>query len=285
MDDLIKLFVNDHGNFSRIVKFNVLVIFIFSLIVFTKSFGSLNSGVAVVILASFALIVCNLYLKMNYSESILQDKNKITYFKLQSLQEKVYNHVLSKIQRASIAGRGVPMKDQENLLKKNKLDALYIDSNLVIFFYSIIKLYDYNEDEFYMLLKGTNNILKIRKDIENFYNVEKQYTENINEMFEIAFQLKSNCLNNLQNIIYSVPKASIMYNYIDDSIVRYNSLINKNLDAIDGYIKRSIVENGVNNRTKFIYYKNTKAYDRLSNQNIIPNKSRNVRSELHQLYP
>lgn len=285
MDELIHLFVSDQGNYNKTIKFNVLILFILCLVIVTKCFGGVQNGAAIVLVVVFAFTVCDLYLKINNNKNVLGDSNKIIYLKLQSLQEKVYGHVQDKIQKANISGKGLPAKDKAILLSKNKLDSLYIDSNLIIFFYSIIKLSDYNEDEFYMLLKGTNNILKIRKEIETFYNSEKRYTENIYEMFDVAIQLKSNCMNNLQNIIYKVPKTNVMYDYVNDCIQRYSVLINRNMDVLDKYNKNAIMLNGVNNRTKFTDYKSTKPYDRMSNQNIIPDKKINVRNELQQLYP
>jgi hypothetical protein len=85
------------------------------------------------------------------------------------------------------------------------------------------------------LLKGTNNILKLRKEIEDFYGFEKKYPENIHEMLQIAMQLKINCMNNIQNFIYSVPKTKKMYTYIDNIIQTYNILITKNIKIIHKY--------------------------------------------------
>jgi len=297
---IINLF-SDSSKYQTTLKFHTITLFILILAIFSKVWGSSTQGIFVILAVVFALFLVNTYIHVTNDE--LGDFNKTTFIKLQTLQSKVDDHIAKKIKLAIL-----PESDILMISEKNKLDCLYIDSSMIYFLYSILPLYEYNQDEFYMLLKGTNNILKIRKQIEDYYTAnslrtqnlakaklpsfreipvvpqEPLYMENIHEMFEIAIELKVNCLNNIQNIIYGVPKISKMYAYIDDIIERYSGLISKNLAIINEYHLRAIKETGINSRTKFVYYKGTKSYDRMSNQNIIPTKNLGARSELHQLY-
>ena len=305
MDNLVNLFTNEHGEYQNNFKIQVILLFIFVLIIFSKIWGANNTGIFVILAISFALYISNIYVKINnIQNNDLDDDNKQTLIKLNALQSKVYTHIRNQIIQATDNGLKLSKNDQIVLLNKNKLQSLYLDSTLINFFYSILQLYDYNPDEFYLLLKGTNNILKLQNEIENYYlinkdniqeytqkivsfrtdpipNIEPKFLENLSEMFENAIQLKTECINSLHNIIYSVPKTNKMYTYIDNVIQRYTILINRHLDIFQKYNTDAIKFTGVTNRTKFINYKHTKGYDRLVNHSITPTKEPN---NLIQLY-
>ena len=277
------------------------------LVIFSKIWGANNTGIFVILAISFSLYISNIYVKVNtIQNNDLDDDNKQTFIKLNTLQSKVYNYIRNQIIQSTSNGLKLPKNDQIVLLNKNKLEYLYIDSTLINFLYSILPLYDYNPDNFYLLLKGTNNILKLQKEIEDYYlsnkdnkqetlfiqklpsfrtdpipKIEPKFLENLSEMFEIAIQLKTECINNLHNIIYTVPKTNKMYTYIDNVIQRYTILINRHLDVFQKYNNDSIKFTGITNRTKFINYKHTKGFDRLLNHSIIPSKEH---GNLIQLY-
>ena len=224
------------------------------------------------------------------------------------MQAKVVNHIEYKIKLSSISGQQLPREDHQKLLERNRLDSMYIDSTMINFLHSLLPLYDYNPDEFYMLIKGTNNILKIRKEIEDFYKANSEmtpdpqpakrpsfkdskpihldtlYTQNLSDMFRIAVDLKSNCVNNLHNMIYKVPKTNKFYRYIDNVIDRYIILINRNLKVISEYQLKDIQDSGINVNTQFVYYKGTKPFDASRDQNIVLSKSLDQRNALHDLY-
>lgn len=305
MDNLVNLFTNEHGQYQNNFKIQVILLFIFILIIFSKIWGANNTGIFVILAISFSLYISNIYVKVNnIQNNDLDDNNKQTLFKLNTLQSKIYTYIRNQIIQATDNGLKLSKNDQIVLLNKNKLQSLYLDSTLIYFFYSILPLYDYNPDEFYLLLKGTNNILKLQNEIENYYlinkdnlpevsqkivsfrtdpiqQIEPKFLENLSEMFENAIQLKTECINSLHNIIYSVPKTNKMYTYIDNIIQRYNILINRHLDIFQKYNNDSIKFTGITNKTKFINYKHTKGFDRLVNHSIIPSKEP---SNLIQLY-
>jgi hypothetical protein len=305
MDNIINLF-SDTSSYQKNFQFTAILLFIIILSIFSKIWGASIQGIFVILAVIFALYSVDTYIRVN--NDTLGDFNKTTMIKLKTLQTKINSHIQDKITMAGLSGISLSKSDQIAIFNKNNLDSLYIDSTIINFLYSILPLYEYNPEEFYLLLKGTNNILKIRKQIEDFYIANthstpdpikpqlpsfkdhreiKQdpiYTENIHEMFEIAIQLRTNCLNNIHNIIYNVPKTNKMYSYIDKVIERYAVLMDHNLKIINEYHIRSIKEQGINTRTKFLHYKGTKGYDRLSNQNIIPTKSLDARNEIHQFF-
>lgn len=267
MDDIINLFTKEHGIYNEIFKFRVIIFFIVVLLIFTKI---QLTGKSVFVLLSLVLSIylSNLYVKVNKNE--LDDTNKLIYFKLQSLQSKTYEYIQYKIKNN--LGQKINI---DLLYSKNKLDALYIDSNLIVFLYSIIKLSDYNPNEFYLLLKGTNNILKLKNEIEKYFDSNNNYPQNISEMLQNIINLKVNCINNIQNFIYTVPKTNIMYKYIDSIIVEYSVLITKNIKVIHKYHLDYIKQNGINNTTVFVNINSTKGFDSISNYSVIPGKKQN----------
>lgn len=262
MDDIVNLFTQEHGGYQEDFKFKVIIVFLIIIIFFTKFF---SNYIGIIIVITFALIITNFYIKVNNKQ--INDNNQNLIFKLDSLQNKIYEFIQNKITLDSNNN----IKDKQKLFATNKLDSLYIDGNLIVFLYSIIKLYDYNPNEYYLLLKGTNNILRLKKDIEIFYQANNNYPENISEMLQIAIELKTNCMNNLQNNIYKVPKIIKMYNYIDNSLIIYNKLISNNITQMHLYNQNYIKKNGVNTRTQFVNINYPKGFDPITDHSIDPN--------------
>ena len=84
--------------------------------------------------------------------------------KLSTLQKKSLEYITDQIRlmNSQVSNRGsLSQKDIDELYKRHELSSLYIDANLINFLFSVIRLYDYNPGEYYALLQGTNNILKI----------------------------------------------------------------------------------------------------------------------------
>lgn len=291
---------------ERNYKFYILALFISILILFSKIWSDASRGILFIAAIALALYVSNSFVTIT-SDNIT-NFNTQTYVQLQALQAKVNAHIEYKIKLSSISGQQLPKEDRQKLIERNRLDSIYIDSTMINFLHSILPLYEYNQDEFYMLVKGTNNILKIRKQIEDFYiansnmtpdpqepkgvsfkepkiiKTDGVYTQNLSAMFSIAIDLKSNCINNLHNMIYKVPKTNKFYSYIDNVIERYTILINRNLKVISDYQLHSIKETGINTNTKFVYYKGTKPFDASRDQNIVLSKNLDQRNQLTNLY-
>ena len=268
MDEIVNLFTQEHGIFQQYFKFEVIIFFMFILVIFSKLFG--GNYLSVIILITFGLFITNLYVKFNNTTT--NDRNKDIYIKLKTLQQVTYSFIDFKINLIMTSNQTISLEDKQKLFEKNKLDSLYIDSNLIEFLYSIVKLAEYNPFEFYMLLKGTNNILKLKNQIEKFYEANGDYPETINQMLEQILQLKTNCLNSIQNFIYKVPKTNVMYKYIDSIIESYNILINKNVKKIHNYHRDYIRKHGINNRTKFYNLDFAKDFNEADNHAIIPSK-------------
>jgi len=314
--DAIKIFFTEpDSSYQRTFRFYSIFLFLAIIASISKVWGTGTQGIFVILVIVFALYLVNNF--VDNSQTELSDFNSEIYIKLQELQAKVNDHIEYKVKLTNISGMQLPKQDHQRLMDINRLDSLYIDASLIQFLHSIITLYEYNPDEYYMLVKGTNNILKIRKQIEEYYNSnsvsetvpsesasyvaqknselvsfrdhpkprqEPVYTENLAEMFEIAINLKANCVNNLQNMIYKVPKTNKLYDYIDTCIDRYIILINRNLQTISDYHLNAIRDTGINTRTKFVYFKGTKPFDALRDQNVVLNKSLEQRNSLYDLY-
>jgi hypothetical protein len=281
MDDIVNLFTKEHGIYKKIFKFQVLIVLFIILLFLTKLDLFRNNSVYILLSIVLAIYVTNMYVKINQND--LSDNNKIIHLKLDTLQSKVYQYVKYKIITSSASDQKLSQNDIQTLYEKNKLNALYIDANMITFLHSILTLSEYNPQEFYLLLKGTNNILKLRYDIERFYSAEGKYPENIHEMLQVALQLKSNSMNNLQNFIYTVPKQNQMYTYVDNVLETYNILITRNVKAIHTYHLDYIKKNGINSNTIFIDINSSKPFDSTVNRSVIPSKE-GLKHSLIDLY-
>ena len=267
--DIQNLFLKQHGTFARWMQFETIVVFAIVLIVLTQAFER-NYGFVIILLV-FALYVANTYVSVKNDK--INDFNSITMVKLQTLQSKMYDHINYKVRLSKTSGQTMSKSDLDNLYKRNELDSMYIDANLIHFLFSIIKLYEYNPDLYFSLLKGTNNILRIEKEIEKFYEENQRYPENTSELLQTALDLRTNTINNLHDFIYTVPKISQMYSYIGDSTERYATLISRITDSIYQSYKNNIDQKGINATTKFVSYNTTKAFDPNKNHTIIPGKT------------
>lgn len=280
MDDIINLFTKEHGMYKRVFKFQVIIVFIVILFLLVKM-NFFNNSVYILVAFAISLYVANIYVRLNQSD--LSDNNKIIHLKLDTLQSKVYQYVKYKIATSSTSGQKLSSADIQKIYDNNRLNSLYIDANMIVFLHSILSLYEYNPQEFYLLVKGTNNILKLRHDIERFYEAEGIYPENIHEMLQIALQLKTNCMNNLQNFIYTVPKQRKMYSYIDNVLNTYNILITRNIKRIHNYHLDYIKKEGINSNTIFIDINSSKPFDPFANRSVIPSKE-GLKHSLIDLY-
>lgn len=270
--DIQNLFLNQHGSFAKTLQFETIVIFVIVLIVLTQAFE--KSYGFVIILVIFALYISNTY--VNVKNNKVNDFNSMTMVKLQSLQSKVYEYI--DIKRKLIRNSGenkMPQSEIEKMYNQNQLDSLYIDSNLIHFLFSIIKLSEYNPEDFYSLLKGTNSILRIKRDIDLFYESNGVYPENTSELFQAALKLRQNTINNMHNFVYTIPKTSIMYKYLDDSITRYATLVSRITDSININYKNNIEQVGLNSSTKFVTYNTTKDFDPIENHSSFVTKGDN----------
>lgn len=263
MNELQELFLSSHGEYKRQIQFNSILIV--SIIIMFFSYYYDNTQYAhIIVLILFALYIANKYVVSE--KNVVRDFNEKTMYKLNVLQIKANDYLNAKINLIeNTSGKVFTQKIINDIYKSSKLNALYIDATLIDFLFSIVPLYEYNSQEFYLLLKGANNILNIRKEIEEFFDANGTYPENIAEMLEIAIQLKSNTINNVHNFIYTVPKIKIMNDYVDKVIKRYGVLISRNINIIYKHYKNNIEKKGITNSTKFVSYNTTKPYDEMSN--------------------
>jgi hypothetical protein len=203
----------------------------------------------------------------------LNDNNEKTLVKLQTIQKTIQTLVMDHAKQLTNSNQKISRRELQKMYEANKVDNLYIDSDMIHFIFAIIPFAEYNGPEFLLFVRGVNNILKIKREIEEF-NTQNNNTfpENTSEMFEIVIQLKSNTVNNLHNFVYSIPKQKQMLEYLDSIVEKYDVLISRNLDDIQKYYFQNIDQRGIKNTTKFVSYNSTKPYDAMSNHSLIPKK-------------
>lgn len=270
MENLKNLFTKEHGSFFKSLQFNTIVIFLIIIFFFTYYFK--NSYGFIIILIVFAIFISNSYVDVKKEE--LNDFNDITLAKLQKLQTFINSVIKNKLK--SINKKMLTPFEKQKLYKSNILDSLYIDANLIHFLESILPIAKYNETQFLLILNGTNNILKIKKQIDIYYEFNKKYPENTSELFQTANTLKINVINDIHEFIYTIPKNQQMRNYLRDIIDRYSILIGRVTDSIHDSYKNNIKQRGINVSTNFVSYDKTKPFDNLSNHPTIPELNSNT---------
>ena len=269
LEEIQNLFLNKSGSYDRFIQFKSIAIFslviMFFLFYFNKNYGF------VIILISFALFISNLYIGVN-SKGV-ENFNEITLIKLQTLMSLSKKYIDEKMELLRNSNpQNLPAKDIKRIYSNNSLDALYVDANLINFLHSIKALSDYNSYGYFELLKSTNSILRIKRDIDEFYEMNGYYPDNTSEMLESALELKRKCMNNLHDFIYTIPKINKMYKYLSSSTDRFGILLGRVTDSIHNSYKNNIKQKGLNANTNFVTYNTTKPFDYVDNNSIIPGK-------------
>lgn len=257
---ILTLFQND-SSFYKSMTFNVILIFVAVSSIFTTLYPSSNGYIGNIgIIGLVALLAVGYFLANTfvlYKMSSLNDTNKQLMVKLSELDRAMKDYVDSAALSA---------ESRTRLNKRYKLTSLYIDANMITFLHSILPLYNYNPEQFFKVLRATDNILHIRNEIEKTDNT----LINLPEMLEIAIEMRGQGISALHDFIYTVPKTNKMYTYLHDVVDRYNVLISRNIDIIHHYYKSDLKNRGISSSTKFVSWNTTKAFDPLQNQSITP---------------
>ncbi len=277
MDNIVNLFVREHGAFSRLMQFEVVVLALAVIIILNYYFK--DSYTHVIVLTVFTIAIVSLYIR--YRSFEVSDFNKTTMIKLNYLQSLINRIVAYKVKQFNSSSKQkLSPAVLSRIYSSNQLDNMYVDANMIHFVHSLAQLYNYNPQEFHMFIKGVNNILGIRREIEEYHSSSGTTPDNISESLESAIQLKANTINNLHNFIYSVPKQQSMYKYVDDAVERYNILITRNIDIIHTHYKQRL-QHGLTSRSKIVSYDATKPYNAADNHEVINTKTQ---SKLIQFY-
>lgn len=244
MENVIDLLKNSDIKLKKILQFKVLIFVVVLLVLFKVIYN--GNYINIISLICFVYYIVSIYLQQQNTTN--NDMNKLINLRLYKIQNKINQYIDYKIKYKNITKR----KAKDYTRNANKMTSLYIDANMITFLESIIEMYDYNPDEYYQLVKGTNNILKIRLDIETFLQENKEYIQGIHQQLDIAIQLRLNCINNVHNFIYTVPKSGQMTEYINKIITRYTELIDSNINIIKEYSQNHILKDGININTQFL---------------------------------
>lgn len=257
--DITSLFLEKQTTYIKSLQFKTIVLVVivgfFLTIVYPKNYGF------VILLLLFLYLVGNEYIRMSYKQT--NEQNKQIHHRLLILQRIIDQYIVDEINKKQSK---VIRKD---ILKRYRLHSLYTDSDIINFLYDIRYFADRNPHEFYLLLKGTNNILFIKKQIEDYYMANGFYQENVIELIEIAEDLRSRCTNNIHNFIFTIHKSNKFYKYHETVTDRYMLLLRRHFDRLYDYIKIHQYNIGTNTNSKLHIYNvgnSTKPIDPMINQ-------------------
>lgn len=267
MDSVITLYTKEH---ARDLQFQVIIISVVVVMFFTYYFPTTYAFV--VILLAMTWFVANSY--VNIRKDTVLDMNQSTMHKLRTLQSISEKYVKTKITHFNAGAQSkVPSYIRKGIYERTRLDYLYMDSNLVIFLYSIKDLATFDNKGFYTLIKITNSILKIKSDVEQYVKSTGSPPSNIASLLEDCLELRKSGVNTLHNFIFSAPPQRHMRKYINDSIERYHVLITRPVDDVHRIYVNHIKTSPINTMTRFISYNTTKPYDAIDNHSLVPSKT------------
>jgi hypothetical protein len=181
----------------------------------------------------------------------------MTHYKLNRLQSIVNEYINTKIASTTNSRIKLTPSQIQKLYESNTLDSLYIDANMIDFVYSIKHLANNNKQEYYSMLKGINNILRLRNQIQTFYDSNGTYPENTSQLLQTCIGLRTNVKNNLHNFIYSIPSSKFHH----DILQRFDTLVSRNVDAIHKCYLHANKMNGINSSTQIVIYNTQQPFD------------------------
>ena len=170
-----QLFLYKRGVYSKNLQFWT-VLFGLAIITFFTKFLPKTYGFVILLLA-FTLYLSNSFVR--YHDTAISD------FNVQTLQKQA---ALQNLAQKYLQNRPFDIGTTINL------QYLHNDADLIHFLHSLIPLYDYNPNEFYLVLKGTNNLLKLKQQIEDYYSSNNKPPQTTPQMLEDALLLRERFL-------------------------------------------------------------------------------------------
>lgn len=253
-EELILVFKqNTTDLYTRRLRFIIIVIIALITLGFWRGFR-IDDYANVIILFALIILVCNEFVKWYKIDK--ENYLDTTYNHLEELQSVfdayLQNEYLRKAQQL--------FKDNADTVAKEvarmDLSSMYINAELINLIYDVHPiLMKVNPKTFISFVKGANNILSLKRDIDILLENTNNVPENIANMLRIAMKLKQNTLNNLHSYIYVMPIDNVHRKYIKDTLSAYNIIITRVLDDI--YSKYVSTINGnarYNTLTKFVTY-------------------------------
>lgn len=256
MKTLIELFFNKTGEYNKNLKFQVFIITILIISFFRFYFE--NNYVDVIVITVFIFAILNYYIEEK--KDSLNDINNILLLQLNTLKEMVKKSVDEEIKSIQKYNK-ISNKEKQKMYNKLKLEYLYLDADLITFLYNNKDILEVNKKLYFTMMNGINNILKLKYEIEYYYEETNEYPQNTSEMLENVLVLHKNVINNMHNYIHTVHKTSNVINVINKSIKRLDILLQKNINKIYEYYILNIKKRGIHSRTKFVNYNGIKYYE------------------------
>lgn len=262
LDNLTSLFITKHGSSQTTIKKRLLFLILGIILAIIFLYTRKISVAPIIAVMIFILIIADSFASV--SETLIDDVNSDTMTRLNAIQDKINEYINLEIIKNN--QNNVFTKEYIIFLQsKNQMDSLYMDAKIIHLFFDLLPLYTYSPTQYYKLVKGANNILKLRRDIEYYYKENNIYPDNIFQMLKSAMKLRTNTMNNIHNFIYSIPKQEEFYDYLTLVAKKYDSLIEYNIVKISKAHDSFNKAHGVDINTKFIDIHAPKGYNTVNN--------------------
>lgn len=108
---------------------------------------------------------------------------------------------------------------------------LYLDEELVNFYYNIKYYIEDNLTAYRKSLVNVNNLLKLEFDIS------KNYMREPEQFYKLALMECKSALNNLHSLIYKLVSHQVNNDLFNDNLATLEKLLKKHLDKLKGVIK------------------------------------------------
>jgi hypothetical protein len=127
----------------------------------------------------------------------------------------------------------------------NSLNFLYLDPDLILFFYQMKDLKNFSPKNFDDMLTNINNLLQIKDNIIQLKDNEDTLNSLVNDI-EVANNFMLNTLNHFQSLMLSLPKE--LTSISEKRIKKLHILLKRNIDEMN----KMVDGRELNSSSKFI---------------------------------
>lgn len=220
---------------------------------------------------AIALVVAGvLYVQSSFYFTQHKDNNQLLDYKLNQLQSLMYSFVDDQMNRIVFSENNklLTRKIYKQSLNRVKLTHFYIDSRIIRFCHSLSFLYQYNNNSFANVMLAINGILRIRTELEEYYNVNGELPPSVSYDVQTVEELHKKAVNFAHTFIYTIPKTNNLEYTIEKILSTMYRLLKPHVIAVKRMAIKRDIKVGVHRRTQFteLNYSISKPIDSLASR-------------------
>lgn len=217
----------------------ILTVLLFFLLTFFFVFENTTSNFIIL----FTFVAGVIYVYTNQTYNALDENNTVILYQLNVVQSVIYDFVDYRLRLISNDNTKNSLKsiNIHRLYNEAELDSLYLDSQIINFFYNNVFLSDLNKEAYYNLVVLTNSILRVEKEVRN------QLPNNTQQQIQVAVDFYKDALNTLSSFVFT--RKALRNISLNEITQEYRNLMKRHIHELENSNNQYINKNGLNSST------------------------------------